>query len=67
MKKYAIAPEGCEEYLTPGKLYEIEEEDKSTFKSTFCIISDTGMVLLCLKRGCKHLNGQDWKIIEEEE
>lgn len=54
-KTYAVAPEGCEDYLTPGKMYETLNVDDDGFD----VIDDDGDVLYCLWKGCAHSKG-DW-------
>jgi len=56
---YAVAPEGCEPYLTPGKMYETLNVDDDGFD----VIDDDGDVLYCLWKGCAHANG-DWGRLE---
>ncbi|MBY8333152.1 hypothetical protein [Qipengyuania pacifica] len=58
MRGEVIAPEGCNEYLTPGKAYEAfgADDDEDSFK----VIDDTGDTLFCLRTGDAHLNGLDW-------
>ena len=66
MKKYvAIAPEGCEYYLTPGKEYPatIERETEYNGKK-FKTVSDLGLELVCLEFECAHLKFKNWTIKE---
>lgn len=72
MKKgdIVIAPEGCKDYLTPFKEYEVdgiwaESDDERGFG--IVIINDDGYKLGCLEKECAGLNGQDWIIKSEAE
>lgn len=47
-------------YLTSGKTYPLEPDDCYSFK----LIDDTGGYIYCLYKGCAHLNGQDWIIVD---
>lgn len=55
-----IAPKGCKEYLTEGKEYEVINIDGSLFT----IRTEYG-ILICLFKGCSHLDGGDWIIKHE--
>ena len=54
--KFAIAPEGCASYLTPGKKYEISNFNGDSFETT----SNSGGHLYTLIIGSAHLNGKNW-------
>lgn len=53
----AIPTEGCREWLTPNKEYEITIVKES---GNFYIVNDEGGISFCLQKNCGHLNGQDW-------
>lgn len=54
-KRYAVAPEGCQPYLTPGKRYEMRDVDGLLFRVT----DDRGDELACLLKGHDgHVNGR---------
>ena len=55
---YAIAPEGCPEYLTAGKAYEVIEAPGSS--RGFEVVDDDGDRIFCLWEGCAHVKG-DWQ------
>jgi hypothetical protein len=55
--KFAIASSTCFEYLTAGKKYEIIFIHGKSFN----IIDNNGDNLICIKTGCSHLNGGNWK------
>jgi hypothetical protein len=56
--KFAIAPEGCCNYLTAGKKYEILKFNEEFFS----IIDEEGTKLhyCIINGGCSHLNGKNW-------
>jgi hypothetical protein len=62
MKKYAIPPEGCEDYLTPGKRYEIKEINKGAFE----IKADNGDYIYTCYKNSAHLKDKDWEIVKGE-
>ena len=65
--KYVIAPEGCENYLTPGKRYEAynwEEDDSG--EVYFRTKDDDGDVLLCCLEECPHGSG-NWIIPDDDD
>jgi len=62
-KLIVIAPEGCREWLTPNKEYEIIKID--TDKLGFSIIADEGSFIYCSFKSCGHLKGGDWIIKQE--
>lgn len=54
---YAIAPESADRaYLTPGKAYEVRNDDGVSFDIT----DDVGDGHFCLWNGCAYLDGGDW-------
>jgi len=57
---YAVAPEGCEPYLTPGRSYDAMEPECG---NGFDIKDDDGDTLYCLWHDCGHANG-DWGRVE---
>lgn len=59
-KTYAVAPEGCWSYLTPGKLYAVASDGGDDF----VIEDDFGGLRYCLWKDCAHANG-DWTRVEE--
>lgn len=66
--KYVIAPEGCLEYLTPGKRYEtIRPVPDSAYGFFFCILNDENLSTSCSLYRCPHLNGGDWIIPDDTE
>jgi hypothetical protein len=63
--KIVKAPEGCEDYLTPGKEYKVRSaKRRSDTFFVFEITDDEGGNLFCLLRSCGHLVGKDWIIVE---
>ncbi len=56
-----IAPEGCEEYLTPGKEYEVILLWGHT---AFKIKDDEGDIIHCRIKDCAHLNFKHWILKE---
>lgn len=57
MEVYAIAPDGCAPYLTPGEKYEILRFDSD---GDFYIFDDEGEELLCLRHNCSHAGRENW-------
>lgn len=57
--KYAIPPEGCEPYLTPGRKYEIIDKVEGRNINSFTIKSGEEKHF-CLEKECLHINGKDW-------
>jgi hypothetical protein len=67
--KKVQAPEGCEQWITPRRVYDVTRCDDSGDEESgygFFIVSDLGSEIYCLERHCAHLNGGDWVIIETE-
>jgi hypothetical protein len=65
--KYVIAPEGCADYLTAGKRYEVLDWAHSTrFGGCFDIIGDDGKRYWAALRECANINGGDWIIPDDE-
>jgi hypothetical protein len=63
------APDGCESYLTPGKIYNVAGYwGRWTKKNghTFHIILDDGDKSCFVEKKCLHLNGKNWIVIERE-
>jgi hypothetical protein len=61
------APEGCESFLTAGKIYDVVSCDPSSPEEDgygFTIISDLGNEIYCLGRYCAHLKGKNWIIVD---
>ena len=61
----AIAPDGCCNYLTPGKEYLITDfwdEKDVEFGYCFNIEDNDGLILHCLEFGCEFLNGKSWSL-----
>ncbi len=58
-----VAPVSVEEYLTPGKVYEIFSVANN--KTSFGILSDSGYELYCRFKNCAHLRDGDWKIVQD--
>ena len=58
-KTYAIAPEWCGDYLTPGKMYAVASDGGDDF----VIEDDFGGLRYCLWKDCAHANG-DWGRVE---
>jgi hypothetical protein len=56
--EYVIAPEGCEDYLTPGKSYRVVDSRGGYFS---IIDDDDDLLSSCLLTDCVHANG-DWII-----
>jgi len=66
--KYVIAPEGCSEYLTPGRRYEVRSAKSGQCEQgRFRITTDMGLNASCRFNECPHLNGGDWIIPDEAE
>lgn len=66
--KYVIAPEGCADYLTPGKRYQaIRPIPDSECGFFFCILNDGNLITSCSLYRCLHLNGGDWIITDDAE
>lgn len=58
-----IAPEGCEDYLTAGKEYEVVEaieESTNKYGSLFSIIDDDGDMIETVEKKSAHLKFQSW-------
>ena len=65
--RYVIAPEGCAEYLTPGKRYEARYFSSSKeIGSFFYYTDDYDSFRSARLRQCSHLNGGDWIIPDDE-
>jgi len=67
--KKVQAPEGCSNYLTPGKIYDVIgfwDEGTGQRGYRFSIVANNGYIANCTELGCVHLNGQDWIVIETE-
>jgi hypothetical protein len=61
------APEGCESYLTAGKIYDVVSCDRYPYPQWgygFYIINDMGTESACLQFECPHLNGGNWIIVD---
>lgn len=57
--EFVIAPEGCSDYLTPGKAYRAF----AVFgDGGFSIRDDDGDIITCRLHACPHLYDQDWVI-----
>lgn len=52
------------DYLTEGKKYPIVRE---LTRGCFTIKDDAGLSILCRGRGCMHLGGGTWEIIEKRD
>ena len=67
--KIVQAPEGCEDYLTAGKNYNVTGLWRSNYSESlgfrFNIMCDDSMEIGCLENNCSHANG-NWIIIERE-
>lgn len=64
MKRYAIPPTGCCEYLTAGKKYAVLGETEMSFS----VVDDEGDTLACcLKEGCLHACLRNWTLVDEPE
>lgn len=68
-KLYAVAPEGCCGYLTPGRRYEIaglQDAQFKEFRRTFTVLeADNGeRGLFCLEHHCAHLRGGSWAVVD---
>lgn len=63
----SIGPNGAQGYLTEGKLYEVENLTTDGLDGTFWTTSDTQVTIFCLIRGCCHLGGGDWELVEEDD
>ena len=63
------APEGCSDYLTPGKIYEVEGfwgKFDSEYGHRIKTINDFGHNTLTSEKKSPHLNNQDWIVVERE-
>jgi hypothetical protein len=63
------APEGCQFYLTAGKVYDVVSFDPYSTEDHgygFTIINDMGTESYCLELQCGHLNYGNWIIVETE-
>lgn len=63
------APEGCEDYLTPGKEYECFGQEYANSKWYFWIKSDNSsgeLDVLSSIYESLHLNFQDWIVVKSE-
>ena len=56
-----LGPRGDQGYLTEGKIYTAHKQNTGLFK----IMTDTGTPAGCKLKGCAHLGGGDWEIMEE--
>lgn len=56
------APEGCKEWLTPGKEYEPIDPRRYSGEEPvfFTLIDDHGETISCKLKKCHNLNGKDW-------
>lgn len=62
----ASPPEGCCDYLTPGKEYDIKVlEHSAYFGYHFQTVNDDGGVVYANQYRCPHLNGKDWIIKQQ--
>ena len=67
--KKVQAPEGCQSYLTAGKVYDVVSCDQSASEEYgygFSILTDMGTKAHCIERKCAHLNGCDWIVVESQ-
>jgi hypothetical protein len=56
---------GVQDYLTPGKVYDVLSAEISDCQIIgFIIMSDTGSRLYCLPKNCYHICRQDWEQVE---
>ncbi len=59
-----IAPEGCQDWLTPNKEYVVESfwslNTTDEYGCCITIKSDVGVMAKCFSKNDCHLNGQDW-------
>ena len=62
VKTYAVAPEGCWSYLTPGKMYAVASDGGDDF----VINDDFGGLRYCLWKDCAHAGG-DWTRVEDRD
>lgn len=56
-----------ESYITKGKRYPVTltpGEPSKLYGRSFYLISDNGDTSYCLERGCAHLNGGSWVLVE---
>jgi hypothetical protein len=63
------APEGCDSYLTAGKIYDVVgywEKLNRAQGHGFNIIDDEGYEISCREKNCAHIDGKNWIIIETE-
>lgn len=58
--KKVKAPEGCGEYLTPGKEYDVLNLRRSGPSLFFEIYDDLQSLMSCQLKNCHHLNGLNW-------
>jgi len=66
--KVVRAPEGCRDYLTAGKVYEVTRVGgfNPNRRHKFYCIDDVGQIIFCIEKKCHHLNGGDWIVVERE-
>lgn len=50
--------------FTKNKFYKVQEFHDDNF---FTLISNHGFRALCKRKGCAHLNGQNWELIPVED
>jgi hypothetical protein len=68
--KRVQAPEGCADYITAGKIYDVVGfwgNWDETYGHGFQILHDNGGISDCSERMCAYLNDQDWIIVETED
>lgn len=63
--KKVLAPEGCQDYLTAGRIYDVVKF-WGVHGDLFTIIADNGLEAFCQLTKCLHLKRKDWIIIETE-
>ena len=66
MKTFAISEDYGDKYVTRGKEY-VVIEFKDVDRYAFNIVLDNGFKAFCLVKGCAHLDGGDWTLIEKED
>jgi hypothetical protein len=68
--KRVQAPEGCADYLTAGKIYDVVGFFGNLWSESlgygFKIKDDSDKILRCNEKQSVHLNDQDWIIVETE-
>jgi len=63
---WVVAPEGCADYITPGKAYQVSDVFKSKYGAITFALKSISIGCAVLEK-CLHLNRQDWIIVPAPE